>query len=281
MIPLLLLSMAVFGVTLLLIGGWGYTTGHDSEACCAGCRYPTVGLTSETCPECGGDLRGSGTRAAGSRVVVRPSRWVAMVCRTVLLGCFVLLVLLRSAEFGDVIVSRGTAEAQSAGGGFRSLSISGRGAARDLRNRQIFGQRVARTTTARLVGPRRTVTLRMLDASGRVRYDGPEGVVTPPDGFSVEHVLSWMRAAGVDTSEERAVAEAEAVHALVWHVVAEGGDTPSRAVEGLSAVKVTSDRYNRVSRVWLAVILVPTAVVWGLLLWDVARWESRGRRKCA
>ena len=40
---------------------------RTAEPCCAKCRYIVRGLPSETCPECGSDLRGTGTMRGAER----------------------------------------------------------------------------------------------------------------------------------------------------------------------------------------------------------------------
>lgn len=264
--------------SLLLFGGWGYTTGRETEACCARCRYPTAGLIGHVCPECGSDLRERGTRPAGSRVPVRPSRGGAIACRTILVGCLVAIGLAVSAELGQVVVSRATASARSGGALFDSVRITGRGAAMRQHSYHAAKQRVARApAAATLRGPRETVRLRVLDARGRVRYDGLEGRVSPADGLSEEHVLRWMEAAGVDVSQERAAIEARAVHMLIWNVVADGADSnesaPGGGLAGLVSVRLIGTCYHRLSGWWLAAVLIPTAGVWMLMVRGVMRWE--------
>src|ERR1043165_5462091 len=78
------LGTIALAIGLLLVGGWGYTIGRIKEDRCAVCKYPTAGLIGETCPECGGDLRGAGTCRAREREIVRPTLAVMVICRTLL-----------------------------------------------------------------------------------------------------------------------------------------------------------------------------------------------------
>jgi hypothetical protein len=65
----------------LVIGTVGLAVGVSGAPVCAACSYPTVGLASGVCPECGAGLAGDGTRPAGQgRMQWRPSRPLAAAC---------------------------------------------------------------------------------------------------------------------------------------------------------------------------------------------------------
>src|SRR5262249_44928190 len=106
----------------VLVGGWGITVRGPDEARCAFCRYPVAALPAPICPECGRDLRGSGTIGPGRRVW-QPPRLLAVLCRTVLVAIPVTFVTAWLVSERPCTLSLAHAQATSATGLVRSIDV--------------------------------------------------------------------------------------------------------------------------------------------------------------
>jgi hypothetical protein len=213
--------LAAAGLALLLVGACGFTCGIEAEACCCRCRYPVAGLLNNVCPECGNALAGAGTRKAGARVLWRPPVWIAVCCRTALVSIPATVFLLMELEASSRTVSVATVMATSPAGSFKTFTVHGRGVVND----DDFGYKSnPRTkTTAVIEGPVRTAKLKALDAAVRVRYDAARGQrLRTADAMTIEDVLMWMGAAGVDISTESAQAEASEIAVIIRNIVVGG-----------------------------------------------------------
>jgi hypothetical protein len=237
-VVIILALLAAAGLALLLLGACGITYGRETEACCARCRYPVAGLVNNVCPECGSGLAGAGTRKAGARVLLRPPLWVAITCRTLLVAIPAFIFLWMEWEASPRRVSVATVKATSAAGNFKTFNVQGRGVVYD--DNFTFTPSPRKKTTAVIAGPVRTVRLYALDAAVRVRYDAGEGQqVRTADAMSVEDVLAWMKAAGIDVSTASAQAEAAEIAIIIRNVVVGGvhqSTRPRRASSGGRAV---------------------------------------------
>lgn len=280
-LPCLLLP--VVAIALLLLGGWGLTVDRVVEACCRECRYPTQGLAGHTCPECGADLRGEGTRGPGARIVVQPPVGVALICRTILIAIPTLVCLAIAAEEFPRLEANVSASARSSTGLFRSLSVSGGGARNTANHRYTGTPRVPRDhLVVTLEGPKRSVTLRVRDACIRISYDAPGGGrVRTADGMTEADILAWFQASGIDPSSAEAGKQAAAVATLIRHCVVGGGDmqdgSPGGGFEGLAGLNITSDVHRSVRPLIAAAVLIPALVVWCLLVRPLARRSGRSR----
>jgi hypothetical protein len=285
--------VALFASFVLVVGGWvaalaflgmlacalgsGFPVReHTGQSCCRRCRYPVVGLLSEICPECGGDLRNDGTLHPGDQPLVRSPRAVAITCRTLIVLLPLTVLLNAELHAKKRIVSTSRAQASSASGLFGSLSISGRA----------VNARPRSSTSAALVGPARTVRLRVRDEAVRVRYEGPGGQLTSTaDAMTDDDVLAWMARSGIDISHERAPAEASAIAMLIRHVVAGGraflNPPTSSPMAALTNASVTTNSVAT-GRWWVIALLIAAAVaMWSVFMADMIPWKRLGRPSCA
>jgi hypothetical protein len=274
----LILAGAVFLLILLWLGARPvYRHASVSEQCCARCRYPVQGLASNTCPECGADLRGEGTLRPGEPLIWYPPRPLAIVCRTLLLAISTALVMSVVASVEDEpSVSAARATATSGSGSFRSLEVRGAGAA-SLRT-QYPDPTPRPGTVAVLTGPNRTVRLRVLDLAMRASYAGPSGRVRTSDAFTDEDILAWMTQAGADPKAPATAQEARAVAALIRNVAVGGGELSlspgTGAFAGLKAVTISIDWRYRFRPIGLTVLVLVAGLLWLRLIREVRRWPT-------
>lgn len=273
-----LVPAAFLGV--LIAGAWGFTVGFAEEDCCARCRYPTAGLAGLTCPECGADLRGRGTRRKGRRFILRPPFVVMAACRTVLLGLLLWPLANAADDAAPYIRSRSLATATSDTGLFTRATITGKGSRSAVRlsRENTLNVGVARApTTAHLDGPAGRRSLRLLDLRGRAEFDGPSGTVRIDSGFGREHVLLWMRAAGIDTESDEAAQQARALETLIRNVAVGGGPIeearPGGHLRGLTNVKMIVRRTRWAHPLALAGLSLAALLVWALLIRGA--WRAR------
>lgn len=253
---------------LLMVGGWGFTRGGPAQACCRKCRYPVEGLRTEICPECGCDLRADGTLQPGMSYIVHPSRPVAIICRTLIVLLPAVALLNAEVQSRQRIVTTAEARAGSSSDLFGLLRITGRAVNTLPRIR----------TVARLEGPAATVTLHVQDLAVRVRYHTPDGTWrATKDAMTDDDVLTWMAAAGIDTSTHSAQVEASAIASLIRHVVAGGRAFTDRdkgpAMQGLTNVSLTV-AHVATPRWWvLIIILLAATAMWLAFMADIIPWR--------
>jgi hypothetical protein len=283
---LILLGILVLPA-LLLVGGWGYTLGRISEACCARCRYPVEGLRGPRCPECGGSLQGRGTLAPGARHLWKPPTALAVICRTLLIALPVLVWLKIENETSPRIVSTAHIHALSHAGLFESLAVRGRGIIIAQSRFPGMESNPRARTNAMLKGPAGRARLDVRDPAVRIEYDAPGGRRRTLEGMTDEDVLGWMQAAGIDVEQERALADARAIARLIRQVVAgssQRGITAAHAgPDGLQIATVITDVRRTLRPRRAALILAVAAALCYIIMVDLfpalrfwGRWRGTG-----
>lgn len=260
---MMLFILALAGLGLLLIGGWGLTVCRMNEACCERCRYPVKGLVGIICPECGGDLQGKGTRQPGE-VELRAPAVIAIPCRIAVVAIPVVVLLGMERSESTRVVSTAVVHATSGAGLYQSLHIRGRGTIYGVSRFPTTESNPRPQTRAVLTGPAGSARLKVRDAALRAEYDGPDGRrVSSPDAMTIDDVLNWMRAAGIDVAHEHAEAEARSIHRALQTIVIGRGLGPARALRPQGGVIIISSQSDRriTSTPWrVAVILLIGAV---------------------
>ena len=141
-------------------------------------------------------------------------------------------------------------------------------------------QATSPATTARATMPsRRPPPSEMTIELSDLRYEyvaGPAGTVVQQSPVNVEAFLTWLRAAGIDTSSDEVRAEARTLTALV-EATAAGGSLSKARPAGFAGVSPTQF-VSSTTPVWFWYSAAGLwALLWLLGVWLLVRTPSAGR----
>jgi hypothetical protein len=194
---LCLLLLMVLAVGGLLV--WRrFRSGVWPDPRCGGCGYIVRGISSLTCPECGGDLREVGIIPAGTRRPIGRLTWVA-IWSTILIPLAVILSAVLQYAAGPVVYKLTTQQ---------TISYYV-GSSRDMLQAELAGQSILwgshwpvvtvppQTLTLTLArgGTMSTVRLTVDLGSRGYRYNTVTGIVEgKPSGFNARVLAHWIAA---------------------------------------------------------------------------------------
>jgi hypothetical protein len=224
--PLLIVLVAAGAAVLVVlwVAARRRRTAAVGEPVCGACGYSTTGLTSFTCPECGGDLRSVGILTPGT---ARPGWGFAASAAAflVLWGfCLPPLAGLVSAvaparKFYERRVRLDGPPSRLYDGVVVSAEGTAWGDAPPARPFDVTVELVPPATPVSgakpIAGSRLTVNVN----TGAYRYaDAAGGAVHRDSGFGQAAVLDWLAAAGVDVASPPVRKEAALITATVHRV---------------------------------------------------------------
>jgi hypothetical protein len=206
---LLLLAVIAVGVWVVIVARRARRSRPSDGPICGACGYSVVGLTTMTCPECGGDLRSAGIVTPQSQR--HTASWIAsaalfsvllaLVVAVVTPTLFSVMPLRRSYEKTLRLLS-------PASGAYREVTLRVRDQTwstdRALLPVQIELVPNPPATAPASASPTPPPPARLwLRPGGGYEFSAP-GASTPSvaqqQGFGPGAVISWMSAAGINTS---------------------------------------------------------------------------------
>jgi hypothetical protein len=313
----LLFGLVAMGVPLLIAAVMVYTLvvsltrprRYRPHPACERCGYAVTGLASLTCPECGTDLRAGGIITPAMEARRRGSTLGAILAWTVLMAGAVFVIA--NIAFVAVGVSTARSAAATAAATATAPGRSPTGLttvmSEDLRpnsgafplvrytlsNAPSFdGSAAAITVSLSLPGmgggtPMFTATLSPAGAGGAsgaassFSWTDPLGrVVGTGSTPTVDDVLAWMRAAGVDSSAPGATAEAPELLGLLTLSAIPAGSaysgmafTPGGTTVTTMPATLAPTMFNWAFAI-VAMVVVGAVVVWALGIWLIV-WRRR------
>jgi hypothetical protein len=219
---------------------------------CGKCGYSVVGLTTMTCPECGGDLRVSGIVTPGT-----PQHTGALAAYFFFTSLLVFIALVGSGALLSVVPVRRSfdRDVQLAGPhskAYQRIAIHAHEATWGAGRRSLPVEielvpnlvATAPASSAQAMPPRMTVR----PGAGYEYLDGSSRVASQ-DAFGANAVLAWMKIAGIDTAAGEVQREAARVAGQAHAAVRGAGLASSQArYNGLSSSSSTgSDLFNSIS----------------------------------
>lgn len=278
------------GLAGLLISGLGRVKRKIlAGPVCGKCGYSVIGLTTMTCPECGGDLRVSGIVTPST-----PQRGGALAGCCFFTSLLVFIALVVSGALLSVAPVRRSYDRQVQLGGphskaYQRVVIHAHEATWGAGQRSLpveieLVPNLAPTATASsaLAMPPRM----MLKPGAGYEYLDGFSRVASQDAFGADAVLAWMKLAGIDTARGEVRREAARIATQV-HAAARGAGLASSQARysGFSSSSSTgSDLFNSISTREAAESHVPVFVPIGLAGFWLAVWIAglvflSGRRR--
>ena len=291
---LVLLAIIAVGVWVVAVARRARRARPSEGPACGACGYSVVGLTSMTCPECGGDLRSVGIVTPHAKG--QAASWIAsaalfsvllaLVAAVVTPTLFSVMPLRRSYEKNLRLLS-------PASGAYREVTLRLRDQTwstdRGLLPVQIELVPNPPTTAPASASPAPSPPARLWLRPGGGYEDSVPGASTPTvvqqQGFGPGAVISWMSAAGTNTSlpavrheaayitgEARMLARAARPQMRGLHA---GGYSSSGSGGGSSGPFATytfNETGERRPPAWAA---IPIAVLWLALWFSGLRYLSR------
>lgn len=189
---------------------WQFTIPRITEPRCGNCGYIVRGITTLTCPECGGDLREAGIVTGRLR---RPSNAPAIlfcVLWTILLAPVAVMITAGvDSALPHWSLLRHSARMQAPKSGtYESIAISAAAMIRlEAAPSSVFLPSDATIELLTLTGKSSVMTADL--RTGACSYKTAAGTtVRPPGKLDGAAVLDWMHAAGVDTTGPGVMQEA-------------------------------------------------------------------------
>ena len=231
---LVLGAIAAVIVWIAIVAGRARRPHASTGPVCGACGYSVVGLTTMTCPECGGDLRSVGIVTPHAR---QGAGWIATAAAfTVLLG--LIAVIVTPTLFSVIPLRRSTAKTLYLTGpksnAYQAITLHTQGATWTT-DRLLLPVQINLTpnpaTTKSASPPAPRMTLRPGGAYEFATPSSPRPTIQP-QGFGPNAILQWMNAAGVDTTQPAVREEAA--------LVAGEARLLSRAGRGMSGIHAGS-----------------------------------------
>ncbi len=116
-LSLVVVGLVMFAIRLLIISP--RSGPQNTQSVCGGCQYPVTGLSSLTCPECGGDLRRVGIltptqqRNIGGRGTFRRVAAVAVLLLAGMIGLSVMFSFVRYQQAARARQAAARAQSQA------------------------------------------------------------------------------------------------------------------------------------------------------------------------
>ena len=271
-------------------GGAAARPRPDAPPGCGACGYDTTGLASPTCPECGADLRVAGitrgpTGGAARRFAGALGQFLAawLFCGAVLWAVVVELHPVRHAYEYEIRLA-GPASGKYAATVVRAQTTALGKSTPTVAVRVDLEPNAPPGGTAPPPPP-----LVIEPRGGGYEYAGAAGDrVRNPTGFSVEAVLGWLAAAGVDTTDPRVRDEARHVWLAALRAGrmrrydpeaggAMGASTVTRTGQSFTTTRISERNLPTPMRVGLLAFLAVWVVLFflGLAYLSRATWRPR------